>query len=130
MSLQEATQTIHECSRCGYDLRGIANDQACPECGLLAERSRRVSDELHDTRPRWLRRIAWGVRLILLTILLCASWPVIFGILEASLQRFGPSTLIWRLFWEHFPFIGLEALALLFFSGVFLLTTGEGYPPA
>ena len=39
-----------ECYRCGYNLLGIADDQACPECGLLAQRSRRVTDELHDTR--------------------------------------------------------------------------------
>jgi hypothetical protein len=130
VTVADQTELAKECYRCGYDLRGIANDQACPECGLLARRSRRVSDELHETRPRWLRRLTWGVRLILLTILLCGGWPVIFGMLKACFERFGPSTLIWRLFWQHFPFIGLETLALLFFSGVFLLTTREGYAPA
>jgi hypothetical protein len=57
-----------ECYRCGYDLRGIANAGVCPECGLLAERSRRVTDELHDTRPRWLRSLSRGIDLILLAI--------------------------------------------------------------
>ncbi len=60
-SLQYAvpvTEAQGTCYRCGYVLHGIADDQPCPECGLLAERSRRVSDELHDTRPRWLARIA------------------------------------------------------------------------
>ena len=33
------TRESDECYRCGYALIGIANDQACPECGLLAERS-------------------------------------------------------------------------------------------
>src|SRR4051812_31770025 len=64
-----------ECYRCGYQLRGVADDQPCPECGLLAERSRRPSDELHDTRPGWLARLAWGVRLILLALLAAGAWP-------------------------------------------------------
>ena len=53
----EQLQQRDECYRCGYDIRGIASDQPCPECGLLAERSRRVTDELHNTRPTWLRTI-------------------------------------------------------------------------
>src|SRR5215217_4158067 len=65
-----------ECCRCGYDLRGIGDDQPCPECGLLAQRSRRKSDELHDTRPRWLRRISMGVWTILLALLVTVMWSV------------------------------------------------------
>ena len=48
---------------------GIDNARACPECGLLAERSRHVTDELHDTHPRWLRKITIGITLILIAIL-------------------------------------------------------------
>ena len=40
-----------DCYRCGYPLLGIDDEQACPECGLLARRSRRQTDELHNTRP-------------------------------------------------------------------------------
>src|SRR5437762_9680970 len=85
-----AAEMQGECLRCGYDLRGIANEQACPECGLLAERSRRVTDELHDTRPRWLRRLAWGVWLILLAIPLCAISPIEVGIAESFGQPPSP----------------------------------------
>src|SRR3712207_3483647 len=56
------------CYRCGYDLRTLADNQPCSECGLLAARSRRPTDELHHTRPGWLRRLAWGVWLILLAM--------------------------------------------------------------
>src|SRR5438874_4807194 len=36
---------------------------------------RSISDELHDTRPRWLRSLAWGVWLLLTAIALGASQP-------------------------------------------------------
>ena len=36
MTILSARELSGECLRCGYDLRGIANERACPECGLLA----------------------------------------------------------------------------------------------
>jgi hypothetical protein len=76
--MTESTVT-DACYRCGYPLVGIANEQACPECGLLAERSRRVSDELHDARPQWLRKLSLGTKLILIGLVAASSWPIIFG---------------------------------------------------
>src|SRR5262245_57647691 len=75
------------CYRCGYDVRGIANEHPCPECGLLAERSRRVTDELHNTRPRWLRRLSLGVWLILLALAAAAIWPFVSLALITSILR-------------------------------------------
>ena len=120
-----------ECFRCGYDLRGIASEQPCPECGLLAERSRRVTDELHDTRPRWLRSLARGVWLILAAMLTCAAWPFVLAAFDSYVQP-------WRLWgwgpWPWYivllPWLGIDFAALLFVGGVFLLTVREGYPPA
>src|SRR6185437_1336865 len=68
---------INECYRCGYDLRTIDNAHPCPECGLLAERSRHLTDELHDTRPRWLRSLARGVWLML-NWLIADIGPIVF----------------------------------------------------
>lgn len=121
------------CYRCGYNLTGIADDQACPECGLLAERSRRVTDELHQTRPRWLRRLSWGVWLIVLALLLPVPLQFATQIaVERWLSRGGG-------FLGSIRFVMVLDLliALLFVVpvvllsvGVLLLASREGYPPA
>lgn len=37
-----ASQGVHLCARCNYDLRGLA-DRRCPECGALSESQPRAS---------------------------------------------------------------------------------------
>jgi len=118
------------CYRCGYLLHGIANEQPCPECGLLAERSRRVSDELHNTRPRWLKRLSRGTKLLLLALLAPFFTPTLVG----ALQQWGgwlslSATLEYRLA-LLLPFACLDIAALLLIGGVLLLTGREGYPAA
>jgi hypothetical protein len=117
-----------ECYRCGYDLRGIGDEQACPECGLLARRSRRKTDELHDSRPRWLRGLSRGVKLILLSLLLPVPWDIVAQMLAlqfASANPFNHPTWIPGIYLG-----GFCGIALLFFAGVWLLTRREGYAPA
>jgi hypothetical protein len=102
-------------------LRGVADQQACPECGLLAERSRRVTDELHDTRPRWLRSLSWGINLILLAMVV----PLAGRFVTAFLLSFFPA------WWEFYlDLIGFDLAAVLLLLGVILLTRPEGYAPA
>jgi hypothetical protein len=119
------------CYRCGYDLRTLGDEQPCPECGLLARRSRRVSDELRDTRPKWLARISRGANLILLAIAITAAWPF-----------------AWAWFLRNVPWhrwlagkhhqavlsyghqVGPYVTAVLVLAGAWLLTSREGYPPA
>src|SRR5580765_3129732 len=108
-----ATPTADACYRCGYDLRGIADDQPCPECGLLARRSRRPTDELHNSRPRWLRRISRGANLILLAILIAAVWPFLW---PAVLEVYYWTTIGTRYGFTGFT-VGFAAAAILLATG-------------
>jgi ribosomal protein S27AE len=71
--------TKDECHRCGYDLRWIGNESACPECGLLAERSRRVTDE-------FVAGVASGL-FLLWSLYLLARFVVAFYLASRALQR-------------------------------------------
>jgi hypothetical protein len=148
-----------ECFRCGYNLLGVADDQACPECGLLAERSRRTTDELHNTRPKWLRSISRGVNLILLSIPTAAMGMLIFG----RYAQYGYGTAVryvliplnglcvgtglnvpfdwvgnylrrggWlsQLGLPLIPYAGFLMAEILLLAGAFLLSRPEGYAPA
>ncbi len=116
-----------ECYRCGYDLRTIDNAQPCPECGLLAERSRHLTDELHNSRPRWLRNLSLGVWLILIALplklfLVYAIRWLAEAIFSAAGMPTMPEMLLMTL---------LQCLAeIVFLAGVFFLTSRENYPPA
>jgi len=117
------------CYRCGYPLLGIDDEQPCPECGLLARRSRRTTDELHNSRPRWLRRISRGANLILLAIVVAIAglfaWPFAYRSVYMVLSTVMPYRL-----WNYGPLFGLGVGAVLLFVGVLFLASAEGYPPA
>src|SRR5688572_2613888 len=117
------------CYRCGYPLLGIADEQSCPECGLLARRSRRTTDELHNSRPRWLCRISRGANLVLLAIVVAIAglfaWPFAYRSVYMVLSTVMPYRL-----WNYGPLFGLGVGAVLLFVGVLFLASAEGYPPA
>src|SRR5688500_7602255 len=124
-----ATVEADDCYRCGYALVGIADDQPCPECGLLAERSRRPTDELHNTRPRWHRRLALGAWLVLLVIAIVPVWAGVMEPVEEFLEdvpfvskTMGSTRSEWTI-----PLLGLYAAAGLLLAAAFLLTAPEGY---
>lgn len=52
------------CMRCGYNLRGLAVDGQCPECGALVSASLNA-DRLMFADPNWLSGIARGLTVIL-----------------------------------------------------------------
>ncbi len=130
----EEPVALDECYRCGYDLRGIADDQACPECGLLAQRSRRESDELHLTRPGWLKRLSLGVWTILLGLATFSVGLAIQQELQAKLYsivvRFGLSASQLDVLDRVLPLVLLVIPFAMLLTGCWLLTTPEGYPPA
>jgi hypothetical protein len=134
MSLTEPDKLAADvCYRCDYDLRGVGDEQPCPECGLLASRSRRPTDELHHTRPGWLRRLSLGVILILLAMFLSIAAPIISAlILESYFGRyyFLPRVPPNRMLIVHGSWLLADLAALTLLVGVVLLTTPEGHPPA
>ena len=81
------------CDRCGYDLRGHRQEEACPECGLPVGESRRLAavprrPAWRASDPRWRRRILAGVWVLVLLplvdVLQATGWaaaipvPVVF----------------------------------------------------
>lgn len=55
------------CTSCGYNLRGLRHDQACPECGAEVWRSCQ-GDLLRFADPEWLKRLRLGVWLLLASL--------------------------------------------------------------
>ena len=57
------------CRHCGYNLRGMTEDRACPECGTAVGRSL-LGDQLRFSDPQWVRTLARGAKWILTSVLL------------------------------------------------------------
>ena len=60
------------CRHCGYNLRGMTEDRACPECGTAVGRSL-LGDMLRFSDPQWVRTLSRGAAWIL--------WSVLVGLL-------------------------------------------------
>lgn len=124
-------ETTVGCYRCGYPLVGIADDQPCPECGLLAVRSRRPTDELHFVRPRWLRRLKLGLWLIIAAFLWPWVWAFCGQVVSVIVVALAEgSTVLRHWMFEILPWLGSLGTAAFLFAGAKLLTTPEGYAAA
>lgn len=68
------------CLRCGYNLRGLAPDGSCPECGTAIGRSAH-GDMLRFCDPVWVSKLARGMNYLWwgLALAICAPvvWPAI-----------------------------------------------------
>ncbi len=55
------------CKRCAYNLRGLQEDRACPECGVSVALSTQ-GDLLYSADPKWVAKLSWGLKIILMMI--------------------------------------------------------------
>ncbi|WP_145078964.1 hypothetical protein [Poriferisphaera corsica] len=64
-----------ECLNCGYNLRTLAVEGDCPECGMGVKVSLR-KDLLRDASPAWLMMIVRGLKLLRLGVIL--AFPMLY----------------------------------------------------
>ncbi len=63
------------CAECGYNLRTLALDASCPECGMSVLISAR-GDRLATAPADWLKRLKWGAKLLRYSVLF--AFPVVY----------------------------------------------------
>jgi len=80
------------CRRCAYNLRGLSEDSACPECGTAVGRSL-LGDQLRFSDPVWVRTLASGMTWIVWGIFLGILLGVLIMIVEFALPNTDPLTL-------------------------------------
>lgn len=108
-----------QCIQCAYNLRGLATDKLCPECGTPIERSRR-GDLLNDADPDWLKKLRLGVSVKVCSMVLVVVLPIALGILiRAGLIRAGLGMYIAVFFLGNWMQAGLALWASI------LITTRE-----
>ncbi len=125
------------CIGCGYDLRSLPVEGACPECGVVIIRSLH-GDRLAAADPAWLRRVVMGQRLLtygvmLLTAAVIAYLLVALGWVALRWTLFSPGTAPASATWISSVLVTLLMLpgvagvigVLLLFIGAFPLTAAE-----
>lgn len=100
------------CHSCGYNLRGMAREAKCPECGALVEATLR-GELLWHSDPAWLDRLAFGATMKLWNILIM----FVFGMGAAILASSNIGSLVVEL-------LGLAGGCLGLWAS-FLITTQE-----
>jgi hypothetical protein len=121
---------VDDCYRCGYSLHGLDDEHPCPGCGLLARRSRRTTDELHVTRPRWLARISTGANLILLSVGIPFLSSIASGVFLKLQSAPLPPSKVLKLLVGYGPMLLLDLACVVLLAGMWLLASPEGYPAA
>ena len=107
------------CIRCGYDLRGLAADAACPECGTPISETTHAP-AFHELHHRWLARFEIGIWTLLAAMILNLS----VGLLGV-LFNFLPYTFS---FYSQFVFELTAYADVLEFAALWLLTSPEPGP--
>jgi hypothetical protein len=69
-----------KCIRCGYNLRGLPANGACPECGTAVGRSF-LGDLLQFSPPEWVDQLAGGMNWILVGVVVSIVVSLLGGLL-------------------------------------------------
>ena len=69
------------CRQCDYNLRGLTEEMACPECGTAVVRSL-LSDHLRFSNPDWVLNLARGARWLIWSVLLGFILGMFSGVIE------------------------------------------------
>jgi endogenous inhibitor of DNA gyrase (YacG/DUF329 family) len=72
-----------KCIGCEYDLRGLRLDGRCPECGKPVTETL-PPDLLCHARPEYVRKLVWGNRLTILTIMANLLLTIAFAVYISS----------------------------------------------
>ncbi len=104
------------CWGCGYNLRSIAYDKACPECGASVSRSLQ-GDRLVFSDRKWLRRLVIGTNWLLASSTISLFLAVLW--ITRSLFRIDIDTFIESLQ------IAYQIKWIIMLVGVFLVTSSE-----
>jgi len=67
------------CHGCGYNVRGLLRDGLCPECSTPVEQSIK-GDLLKFRNPAWLDRLARGLLIIIISLLVNVAVGILVGI--------------------------------------------------
>lgn len=65
----DTVESSTPCRGCGYDVRGLASDGVCPECGFPIERTL-GSDLLSNSSPEYVAKLYRGVTIVY-TVIIC-----------------------------------------------------------
>ena len=118
-----------QCITCGYDLRALEIDRACPECGTAIELSMR-GDRLSLSDPVWVAKLARGQSLLVLGFkisllaicigLICLIIAFVNMMVWSYISRAGPGVVVasW-IFRVIFTIMGIGL-----FVGIIITTIG------
>lgn len=117
------------CIHCGYNLRGLAPDGRCPECGTSIARSIH-GDLLSAADPAWLTRVSQGLTLVyavFVTFLASIAVLIVVAVIFKSFGwhgTFSPQGLTRTVLLFLFAALPIAAVILLLL-GIFGLTTPD-----
>ncbi|HTW95877.1 MAG TPA: hypothetical protein VMD30_13825 [Tepidisphaeraceae bacterium] len=105
------------CRKCQYNLRSLALDGLCPECGTPVAMSIRGGDLLCYADPHWVERLARGTWLLLASILIGIGLGIVRGIVGVLTNTGEQMPAIW-------PVVS-TAVGAVNLLGIFFATTRD-----